>query len=507
MKIGVFGTCRIDNFNVKDFIKTITVDKYPFIYSNNSDKIVVRPLGYTTTTTDVLQCINVIKDESYKEIQKNKFLYQNILLKHGGRGIIKDLDYDFLVIEVCSLKRIYYKKTGHVFPYEVEGNFNLDDFYLNTETEEETLSNINQIQKTLKCPVILIPPIVNFQGRVIKGEHENVNTDKVLCYRNEIISRLKKASHKKDEIIYLDLNKIINELSIDKSLQDQFHLTDLGKKYLSNSILDICKRQNIRFNPEDVNLFIPEDNHKLHRHHAMFKDRGDCEKSLRVITKKLYDENFLDTSKNIIDLGAWIGDNSIPWAKMIKGKVFAIDPSSENGKYINRLCNINNIHNIKLITKCISDKKETVYSNDNLIHAQFNTTSGQNSINTTTLDSLIKEKVIDNIEYIHLDVESFEYKVLIGSSDLINEYLPAITWEHHLGESDTKLIIEFLKQKGYCTFLINERFPHCRPDCRNFISTQVDKKDSLLNICKSINTQKTGIKKGDDSKDLLIQYD
>ena len=99
MKIAVFGTCRIDNFNVKDFIKTITVDKYPFIYSNDSDKIAVRPLGYTTTTTDALQCINVIKDESYKEIQKNKFLYQNILLKHGGRGIIKDLDYDFLVIE------------------------------------------------------------------------------------------------------------------------------------------------------------------------------------------------------------------------------------------------------------------------------------------------------------------------------------------------------------------------------------------------------------------------
>jgi len=114
---------------------------------------------------------------------------------------------------------------------------------------------------------------------------------------------------------------------------------------------------------------------------------------------------------------------------------------------------------------------------------------------------------INNVNYIHLDVESFEHKVLIGAELLIDKYKPMIIWEHHLSESDTKLIIEFLKQKGYCTFLINERFPHCRPDCRNFISTQVDKKDSLLNICKSINTQKTGIKKGDDSKDLLIQYD
>ena len=507
MKIGIFGTCRIDNFNVKDFVKTKTLDKYPFVYNNNSDKILVRPLGYTTTTTDVLQCINIIKDESYKDIQKNKFLYQNVLLKHGGMGIIQDLNYDFVAIEICSLKRIYYKKTGHVFPYEVEGEFNPDDFFLNTESEAETLSNITEIQKILKCPVILIPPIINFHGRAIRGEHENVNVDKVLSYRNEIISRLKKASYKKDKIIYLDLNKIINQLSIEKSLQDQFHLTDFGKKYLSNSILDICKRESIRFKPENVNLFIPEDNDKLHRHHAMFKGRGDCEKSLRVITKKLYDKNFLDKSKNIIDLGAWIGDNSIPWAKMIKGYVFSIDPSNENTKYVNRLCNINNIHNIKLITKCISDKDETVYFNDNLIHAEFNTSTGKNSIKALSLDSLFKNGEIENVNYIHLDVESFEYKVLLGSTNLIDKYKPTITWEHHLSESDTKLISDFLKQKGYCSFLINERFPHCRPDCRNFLSIQSYKKDDLLDICESINIKELDIHKGDNSKDLLIEYD
>ena len=38
---------------------------------------------------------------------------------------------------------------------------------------------------------------------------------------------------------------------------------------------------------------------------------------------------------NIIDLGAWIGDNSIPWAKNIDGFVYAIDPSHDNCKFIN----------------------------------------------------------------------------------------------------------------------------------------------------------------------------
>ena len=37
---------------------------------------------------------------------------------------------------------------------------------------------------------------------------------------------------------------------------------------------------------------------------------------------------------NVIDAGAWIGDNAIPWAKNIKGIVYAIDPSERNCNFI-----------------------------------------------------------------------------------------------------------------------------------------------------------------------------
>ena len=52
---------------------------------------------------------------------------------------------------------------------------------------------------------------------------------------------------------------------------------------------------------------------------------------------------------NIIDLGAWIGDNAIPWAKNINHIVYAIDPSSQNIEFITKMCLHNDVSNIKTI--------------------------------------------------------------------------------------------------------------------------------------------------------------
>ena len=60
IKIGVFGTCRIDDFNINDFKKKTKY--YPYVYENKKYIINVRPLGYTTTTSDVLQNLSLIQN-------------------------------------------------------------------------------------------------------------------------------------------------------------------------------------------------------------------------------------------------------------------------------------------------------------------------------------------------------------------------------------------------------------------------------------------------------------
>ena len=239
MKVGVFGTCRIDDYNVYDFVKTSKY--YPYVYKNKELFVNVRPLGYTTTSSDILQNLTLVKNKKYLEITDN-FVFNNIFLKHGGKSYIPDINYDYLVLEICSLKKIIHKPTNYIFPYEIEGKnsqrYNKSDFFTLRENETETINNIKKIRDLIKCKIILLPPIIEFNCKVIKGEHEDVEYNKVLNYRKEILNRLKKVSVE-ENIYLLDWNEIIIKEGIGKMLIDQFHFTDYGKKHISKTIIKI----------------------------------------------------------------------------------------------------------------------------------------------------------------------------------------------------------------------------------------------------------------------------
>jgi hypothetical protein len=60
-----------------------------------------------------------------------------------------------------------------------------------------------------------------------------------------------------------------------------------------------------------------------------------------------------------------------------------------------------------------------------------------------------------------------EYKIINGSSNLIDECRPIISFEQHLEIDDYGIILSYLKNKDYSIFLIDEILPGCRHDCRN----------------------------------------
>ena len=74
---------------------------------------------------------------------------------------------------------------------------------------------------------------------------------------------------------------------------------------------------------------------------------------------------------NIIDLGAWIGDNTIPWAINLKHIIYAIDPSPSNINFIQLMSKANNIQNIITIQKAISEKNQILGTNQHINHCTF----------------------------------------------------------------------------------------------------------------------------------------
>jgi len=203
-----------------------------------------------------------------------------------------------------------------------------------------------------------------------------------------------------------------------------------------------------------------------------FSKRDNHEVLFRRINTFLINNKIIQN--NIIDLGAWIGDNSIPWSKNINGIVYAIDPSTNNCKYIKKICKVNNINNIKVIKTAISNKNEILTTNGNINHCSFVYKNIKNNeklkISAVSLDYLYETKQIENIGYIHLDVEGMEYKILEGSNTIINKYRPIITFEQHLEIDDYNIILNYLNNKNYKVFLIDEILPGCRVDCRNSIA-------------------------------------
>lgn len=229
----------------------------------------------------------------------------------------------------------------------------------------------------------------------------------------------------------------------------------------------------------DNNCEIKIDNSKCSE---KFTRGSKCEQNFRVIHTYLILKGII--KNNIIDLGAYVGDNSIPWATMTKNTIYAIDPSSENCEYIEKISKNNNISNIKVINKAISDKKEILTTSNNLDHCSFvwdggfvgkvKNYDGKHKINAESLDNLYKDGVLENIGYIHLDVEGMEHKILQGSVLLIKTFSPIITFEGHINHEKDEVAknISFLKEREYTIYMIKDIiFPNqCWGDCRNFIA-------------------------------------
>ncbi len=215
-----------------------------------------------------------------------------------------------------------------------------------------------------------------------------------------------------------------------------------------------------------------------------FRKRNEKEVMFRKINTYLIKNKIIDG--NIIDLGAWIGDNSLPWAMNLNQTVYAIDPSPNNINYIEKMKSKNNITNIKTIKRAISNKNEKLCTDQNLNHCSFNKETGKTIVQAVSLDYLYSNNEINNIAYIHLDVEGFEQNVINGSNEIIKNFKPIISFEQHLKKDNYKELSMHLHKKGYNIYLINEILPGCNIDCRNLFAFPNDMNIPINKIHDSI---------------------
>jgi len=130
----------------------------------------------------------------------------------------------------------------------------------------------------------------------------------------------------------------------------------------------------------------------------------------------------------MLDIGANIGSICIPICKLRNDiTAICIEASSKMFSYLERNCKLNNLNNVILINKAVSEIDNTevnFYSPDDKYgkgsmknvftdHAEI--------VNTITLDKLSADLDYRNIGIIKIDVEGFECSVFNGGKGLLSK--------------------------------------------------------------------------------------
>lgn len=183
-----------------------------------------------------------------------------------------------------------------------------------------------------------------------------------------------------------------------------------------------------------------------------FKKHNDIKKVIEQYVKK---------GDVTIDIGANVGKISLLLSKQVgdNGKVFSFEPEQTNYNTIQKNIEINNIKNIQVIQKAVTDKTEQTFieishaSTGHQIISKPNEKTKQ--IESISLDDYFINQKID---FVKIDAEGSESKILKGMINLINsnpEIKIAIEYNTNILKQTNKDPIEYvldLKAFGFQIF-------------------------------------------------------
>ena len=164
-----------------------------------------------------------------------------------------------------------------------------------------------------------------------------------------------------------------------------------------------------------------------------------------------------------IDLGSNIGYYAVIESNMIgkSGKIFAIEPSPINFPILKLNLENQKKNNFSVYNIAIGDKNEDMefiissksnWSKIRMNNEKINPEDKIIKIPVKTLDSFVQENDIKKIDILRMDVEGFEYNIILGANKILEKFKPKIFVEIHkmyLGKEKTYKIFSDLKNKGY----------------------------------------------------------
>ena len=182
--------------------------------------------------------------------------------------------------------------------------------------------------------------------------------------------------------------------------------------------------------------------------------------------------DYINPNDIVIDVGGNNGEVALRAGKKVgkEGAVISFEPLMQNVKRFNRNLFLNPlIDNVVLISKGVGDREGefTIVNDrdDNLGMGWIEEGGDKGNLDlcysqviiVTTLDSELAGLKLEHIDFIKIDVEGFELKVLMGGEGIINAFRPKLfieTVEEHLRKQGASVvqIIKYLDAKRYVIY-------------------------------------------------------
>jgi FkbM family methyltransferase len=193
-----------------------------------------------------------------------------------------------------------------------------------------------------------------------------------------------------------------------------------------------------------------------------------------TVTEECFLQSLDLKGKTVYDIGAHIGIMTMFFSRAVGkvGRVVAFEPNPGSCVRLRQNLDLNRLKNVEIATVGLGDKRETktlvfdrfsagAGSMDDEIKSKILSEKGSKALQVQaeiyTLDEYVKTNRWPEPDFIKIDVEGMEYKVLMGMTEIIHNYAPDLFIEIHGVTEAVKLenvqrVVEFLDS---CTYTID----------------------------------------------------
>ena len=162
----------------------------------------------------------------------------------------------------------------------------------------------------------------------------------------------------------------------------------------------------------------------------------------------------------VIDIGAHIGRYTITSSKQVgsTGKVVAIEADPDNFQLLKRNIALNKLTNVLPLNYAVFSTRTIMKLYEQSASAKYNSimltrarTMNYVEVNADTLDSILEQNTINQVNWIKIDVEGAEFEVLKGSTKTLSSNDISLLVEIHNIDDPSHYdnILNFLKYHNY----------------------------------------------------------